>query len=105
MNSDPFRGRSEGESHRPHSSEAQRDARATLGRIADFLGAEDPDFVLLQEVDQFARRTGYLDETRLLQEALPVKLRSCTAADYWRSKFVPHPRVMGPAGTQLVVFS
>jgi endonuclease/exonuclease/phosphatase family metal-dependent hydrolase len=69
------------------------------------LSAEDPDFVLLQEVDQLARRTGYLDETRLLQEALPLELRSFTAADYWRSKFVPHPKVMGSAGTQLVVFS
>src|SRR6266446_10907732 len=30
MNSDPFRGRSEGESHRPHSSEAQRDEQVTI---------------------------------------------------------------------------
>ncbi len=89
----------------PDTIVAADDVRATLERIAEFLSAEDPDFVLLQEVDQLARRTAYLDETRLLQEALPLKLRSCTAADYWRSKFVPHPRVMGPAGTQLVVFS
>jgi endonuclease/exonuclease/phosphatase family metal-dependent hydrolase len=89
----------------PDTIVAPRDVRATLERIAEFLSAEDPDFVLLQEVDQLARRTGYLDETRLLQEALPIKLRSCTAADYWRSKFVPHPRVMGSAGTQLVIFS
>src|ERR1700726_4916521 len=89
----------------PDTIVAPRDVRATLERIAEFLSAEDPDFVLLQEADHLARRTGYLDETRLLQEALPVELRSCTAADYWRSKFVPHPRVMGPAGTQLVVFS
>jgi endonuclease/exonuclease/phosphatase family metal-dependent hydrolase len=89
----------------PDTIVAPRDVRATLDRIAEFLSAEDPDFVLLQEVDQFARRTGFLDETRLLQEALPVELRSFTAADYWRSKFVPHPKVMGSAGTQLVVFS
>lgn len=89
----------------PDTIVASNDVRATLERIAEFLSAEDPDFVLLQEVDQVARRTGYLDETRLLQEALPFELRSCAAADYWRSKFVPHPRVMGPAGTQLVVFS
>src|SRR5258705_10423210 len=30
MNSDPFRGQSEGESHRPHSSEAQRDEQVTI---------------------------------------------------------------------------
>lgn len=84
---------------------APRDVRATLEQIAQFLSAEQPDFVLLQEVDQGARRTAYLDETRLLQESLPLELRSCAAADYWRSKFVPHPGVMGSVGTQLVVFS
>jgi endonuclease/exonuclease/phosphatase family metal-dependent hydrolase len=89
----------------PDTIVAPRDVRATLERIAEFLSAEDPDFVLLQEVDQLARRTGYLDETRLLQEALPFELRNFTAADYWRSKFVPHPKVMGSAGTQLVIFS
>jgi endonuclease/exonuclease/phosphatase family metal-dependent hydrolase len=89
----------------PDTTAAPRDVRATLERIAEFLSAEEPDFVLLQEVDQGARRTAYLDEPRLLQEALPVELRSCTAANYWRSKFVPHPRVMGSVGTQLVIFS
>jgi endonuclease/exonuclease/phosphatase family metal-dependent hydrolase len=84
---------------------APRHVRATLEQIAKFLSAEEPDFVLLQEVDQGARRTAYLDETGLLREALPVELRSCTAADYWRSKFVPHLKVMGSVGTQLVVFS
>src|SRR5258707_5339436 len=82
-----------------------RDVRATLEEIAKFVRAEEPDFVLLQEVDQGARRTAFLDETRLLREALPVELRSCAAADYWRSKFVPHPKVMGAVGTQLVVCS
>jgi hypothetical protein len=88
----------------PDTIVAPGDIRTTLERIAEFLTAEDPDFVLLQEVDQLARRTGYLDETRLLQEALPVELGTFTAADYWRSKFVPHPKVMGSVGTQLVIF-
>jgi endonuclease/exonuclease/phosphatase family metal-dependent hydrolase len=89
----------------PDTIVTARDIRATLKQIAEFLSAEEPDFVLLQEVDQGARRTAYFDETRLLQEALPAELRSCTAADYWRSKFVPHPSIMGSVGTQLVVFS
>jgi endonuclease/exonuclease/phosphatase family metal-dependent hydrolase len=89
----------------PDTIVAPRHVRATIEHITKFLSAEEPDFVLLQEVDQGARRTAYLDETRLLREALPVELRSCTAADYWRSKFVPHPKVMGSVGTQLVVFS
>jgi endonuclease/exonuclease/phosphatase family metal-dependent hydrolase len=89
----------------PDTVVTPRDVRATLEQIAEFVSAEEPDFVLLQEVDQGARRTAFFDETRLLQEALPVELRSYAAADYWRSKFVPHPKVMGAVGTQLVVFS
>ncbi len=89
----------------PDTVVTPRDVRATLEQIAEFVSAEEPDFVLLQEVDQGARRTAFFDETRLLQEALPVELRNYAAADYWRSKFVPHPKVMGAVGTQLVVFS
>jgi endonuclease/exonuclease/phosphatase family metal-dependent hydrolase len=89
----------------PDTLVTARDVRATATQIAEFLSAEEPDLVLLQEVDQGARRSAYLDETRLLREALPTELRSCAAADYWRSKFVPHPSVMGSVGTQLVVFS
>ncbi|HZC35556.1 MAG TPA: endonuclease/exonuclease/phosphatase family protein, partial [Chthoniobacterales bacterium] len=89
----------------PDTVVSPRDVRANLEQISKFLRKENPDFVLLQEVDRGARRTGYLDETELLREALPVELRSYTAADYWRSKFVPHPKVAGSVGTQLVVFS
>jgi endonuclease/exonuclease/phosphatase family metal-dependent hydrolase len=81
------------------------DVYSTISRFAKFIAKERPDFVLLQEVDAGARRTGYLDEVNLLRDALPLDLRNYVAADYWRSKFVPHPKIWGPARTKLVIFS
>src|SRR4029077_13150686 len=56
-------------------------------------------------VDCGARRTDYLDELALLRGALPAQMQNLVAAYYWRSKFVPHPKILGPAGTKLVLFS
>jgi len=60
---------------------------------------------LLQEVDCGARRTAFLDEVALVHDALPTDLRNHVSTFYWKSKFVPHPKIMGSAGTKLVLFS
>ena len=69
------------------------DVYTTISRFAKFVAEEQPDFVLLQEVDAGARRTAYLDEVSLLRDALPLDLRNYVTADYWRSRFVPHPKI------------
>jgi endonuclease/exonuclease/phosphatase family metal-dependent hydrolase len=81
------------------------DVRKITADISAFLAHENPDFVLLQEVDCGARRTGYLDEIELLIDSLPEELCAYASTFYWKSRFVPHPKIMGPAGTKLVVFS
>ncbi len=81
------------------------DIRTTAAKIGAYLTAANPDLVLLQEVDSGARRTAYLDELALLLKALPTELQNYVAAYYWKSKFVPHPKVMGSAGTKLVILS
>ena len=81
------------------------DVRSTIRKIAEFIADERPDFVFLQEVDSGARRTAYLDELQLLLDLLPLDLRNHVSTDYWRSKFVPHPRIWGSVGTKLVIFS
>ena len=83
----------------------QDDVYSTISQFAQFVAAERPDFVLLQEIDSGARRTAYLDQVSLLRNVLPLDLRSYVTADYWRSKFVPHPKIWGSAGTKLVIFS
>ena len=89
----------------PDSLVARSDIESTVANVAAFIANENPDFVLLQEVDCGASRTGYLDQVALLREALPADLRNHISTFYWKSKFVPHPKIMGSAGTKLVLFS
>jgi endonuclease/exonuclease/phosphatase family metal-dependent hydrolase len=84
---------------------ARSDIESTVARIGAFIADANPDFILLQEVDSGARRTAYLDEIALLRDALPKELRNHVSTFYWKSKFVPHPKIMGSAGTKLVLFS
>jgi endonuclease/exonuclease/phosphatase family metal-dependent hydrolase len=89
----------------PDTLVARSDVESTATKVGAFIANSNADLVLLQEVDCGARRTGYLDELTLLLNALPAELQNYAASYYWRSKFVPHPKVLGSAGTMLVLFS
>jgi endonuclease/exonuclease/phosphatase family metal-dependent hydrolase len=84
---------------------APSDIEKTAARIAAFVENSAADLVLLQEVDSSARRTAYIDQIALLRAILPRELQNHVSAYYWKSKFVPHPKVLGSAGTQLVTIS
>jgi endonuclease/exonuclease/phosphatase family metal-dependent hydrolase len=89
----------------PDTLVAPSDVQSTAVKVAAFIANSNADLVLLQEVDCGARRTGYLDELTLLLNALPAAMRNYGATYYWKSKFVPHPKILGSAGTMLVLFS
>ena len=89
----------------PDTLVARSDIESTAAQVGAFIARSDADLVLLQEVDCGARRTGYLDELGLLRSALPGEMQNFAATYYWKSKFVPHPKILGPAGTKLVLFS
>jgi endonuclease/exonuclease/phosphatase family metal-dependent hydrolase len=89
----------------PDTLVARSDIENTVRLVGAFLADSNADLVLLQEVDSGARRTCYLDELALLRNALPQEMHNLATAYYWKSKFVPHPKILGPAGTKLVVFS
>jgi endonuclease/exonuclease/phosphatase family metal-dependent hydrolase len=89
----------------PDTLVARSDVESTAAKVAAFLANSNADLVLLQEVDCGARRTCYLDELTLLLNALPAEMQNQVATYYWKSKFVPHPKVLGAAGTMLVLFS
>jgi endonuclease/exonuclease/phosphatase family metal-dependent hydrolase len=84
---------------------APEDVVDTTKAISQFLADQNPDFIFLQEVDCGARRTGYLDEVELLVHSLPSEFRNHAEAFYWKSRFVPHPKIMGSVGTKLAIFS
>jgi endonuclease/exonuclease/phosphatase family metal-dependent hydrolase len=89
----------------PDTLVARSDVESTAAKVAAFIANSNADLVLLQEVDCGARRTAYLDELTLLLNALPAELQNHVATYYWKSKFVPHPKVLGAAGTMLVLLS
>jgi len=91
----------QGPDTRPSASEIAM----TLERVVSVIKSEDPDIVLLQEVDDGCGRSGGLDQLALLRERLPASYGNHTSAFYWKAWFVPHPRIMGPVGMKLSVLS
>ena len=89
----------------PDERPSPADIAATTKEVARVIEVERPDFVLLQEVDDGARRTDGANQTQLIQKTL-AKSFPCTAeAFYWKAGFVPHPRIMGSVGMKVVTFS
>ncbi|MEM1402739.1 MAG: endonuclease/exonuclease/phosphatase family protein [Pseudomonadota bacterium] len=73
-------------------------------RVAAFLNEQDPDIVLLQEVDDLASRTHLRDQTQALLELLP-QYAAYAETFYWKAAYVPHPAIQGRVGLKLVVLS
>lgn len=79
----------------------------TLDQVAGLIRAENPDVILLQEVNGGDdSRTHYIDHTAELLGRLPVDMYPCqTSASYWKAEFVFHPDVLGPVNMQLLTLS
>lgn len=90
-----------GPDERPSSS----DIASTLRAVARVIKEEDPDIILLQEVDDGARRTDYDDQLEKLLALLPKSYGCHTSAFYWKASFVPHPKIMGSVGMKLSTIS
>lgn len=83
-----------------------KDQQLTLGEVVRVLKEENPDIVLLQEVDVGAKRTDYADQVQILWEHLGKKVYPCAASTYyWKAGFAPHPHIMGRIGMKLATFS
>lgn len=81
------------------------DVTQTTMKIAKVIRDEDPDIILLQEVDDGAKRTQYQDQLAALLSLLPEDYSCHTSAFYWKSTYVPHPKIMGAVGMKLSVIS
>jgi endonuclease/exonuclease/phosphatase family metal-dependent hydrolase len=81
------------------------DVAHTTDEVARIIMEEDPDVVLLQEVDDGAKRTGHTDQLRTLLSRLPGAYRCHTSTFYWKARFVPHRRIMGSVGMKLSTIS
>ncbi|MFC1826043.1 endonuclease/exonuclease/phosphatase family protein [Thermodesulfobacteriota bacterium] len=89
----------------PDKRPSATDIAATLQEVARIIRQETPDIILLQEVDDGARRSYYEDQLARLLELLPADYKYHASAFYWKSSFVPHPRIMGQVGMKLATIS
>lgn len=89
----------------PDIRPSSKDIVTTLAEVARVIKAENPDIILLQEVDYRAKRTDYEDQLAKLLAMLPKEYASYVSAYYWKAAFVPHPKIMGRVGMKNVVIS
>ena len=90
-----------GEDTRPTSE----DIEETTEEVARVIRQENPDVILLQEVDDGAKRTDHEDQLEKLMEKLPDEYRSHASTFYWKAAFSPHPKIMGSVGMKLSLIS
>jgi endonuclease/exonuclease/phosphatase family metal-dependent hydrolase len=90
-----------GPDERPSSAEITK----TIQEVARIIKSENPDIILLQEIDDGAKRTDYQNQANRLLSLLPKEYNCSASTFYWKAAFVPHPHILGAVGIKLVVFS
>lgn len=89
----------------PDTHPNQADMAFGLDEVSRVIRDEQPDLVLLQEVDDNAKNSAYQHQLRLLQERL-IDLYPCSAQAFtWKAEFVPDPHIFGSVGRSLVTLS
>lgn len=89
----------------PDDRPTPEDIAYNLDEVARVLRDEQPDIVLLQEVDDGAKNTDYVNQLALLQERVTDLYPCSTEAFYWKSDFVPDRHIYGSVGTKLATLS
>jgi endonuclease/exonuclease/phosphatase family metal-dependent hydrolase len=86
-------------------SPTPEDMAFSLDEVARVIRDEQPDVVLLQELDDGAKASDYQNQLKLLQERV-ADLYPCSAHAYdWKADFVPEPHIFGSVGRQLATLS
>ena len=81
------------------------DMAFSLDEVARVIRDEQPDVVLLQELDDGAKASDYQNQLKLLQERV-ADLYPCSASAFdWKAEFVPDPQIFGSVGRQLATLS
>ncbi|MFJ2528541.1 endonuclease/exonuclease/phosphatase family protein [Pseudomonas helmanticensis] len=81
------------------------DMAFSLDEVARVIRDEQPDVVLLQELDDGAKASDYQDQLKLLQERV-ADLYPCSVSAFdWKADFVPDSPIFGSVGRQLATLS
>lgn len=89
----------------PDERPTPEDIAYNLDEVARVIRDEQPDIVLLQEVDDGAKNTGYSNQLALLQERITDLYPCSSEAFYWKADFVPDPHIYGSVGSKLATLS
>ena len=89
----------------PDKRPAKENILKTIEAVAALIKQEKPDIILLQEVDDGSTRTDKEDQLEKLLRFLPENYSSHTSCFYWKTAFLPHPKIMGSTGMKLSIIS
>lgn len=78
---------------------------ATFQKVARVIAAEDPDLILIQEINEGAGYTDDIDQLAELLGRISPEYRCHSDVFYWKADFVPHPKVMDSVGMKLATIS
>ncbi|MCW8275889.1 endonuclease/exonuclease/phosphatase family protein [Pseudomonas sp. PCH199] len=86
-------------------SPTHEDMAFSLDEVARVIRDEQPDIVLLQELDDGAKASDYQNQLKLLQERV-ADLYPCSVFAFdWKADFVPDRHIFGSVGRQLAILS
>ncbi|KWU53047.1 endonuclease/exonuclease/phosphatase family protein [Pseudomonas sp. R11F] len=89
----------------PDDRPTVEDMAYSLDEVARVIRDEQPDILLLQELDENAKPSHYQDQLALLQERL-VDLYPCSAQAFdWKADFIPSLHIFGSVGRKLATLS
>lgn len=78
---------------------------ANAKAVANIIRQENPDVILLQELDDGAERTYFQDQLQLILNLLPADYAVHTSSFYWLADFVPHSELLGGVGMKMSIIS
>jgi len=89
----------------PDERPSSADIQTTLNGLAEVINQQNPDVILLQEVDDGAKRSDHADQLAQLLALLPKDYACHASSTYWKANYVPHPRIGGAVGIKLSIIS
>ncbi len=93
------------ESDGPDLRATPEDITATFESVVEVIKRENPDVILIQEIDDNAKRTDYENQLERLMAMLPDEYRYYSEAWYWKARYIPIKEIQGRVGMKLMTIS
>ncbi len=77
----------------------------TITHVANVIKTQQPDIVMLQELQSHSKQTHYINQVNRLFQLIHKDYPNWACTYYWKTQFFPHYKVLGPVDMQLCVFT